>query len=316
MFNTKLLPIVEAVREAAKMTLRVQDAVETHKSDRSPVTVADYAVQVVITEALKRLEPGKPLIAEEDSQILKSHEKARAQVLHHSSSVLESLNEETMMELINYSSREVSSEFWTLDPVDGTKGFLRGANYATALGFISENKVRSGILACPKLDMLGCSGVILVANQGEGCWYQDLSAEKDWVRLRVSPQTDPTQTRILHSYEAAHTNLPEIETLRQSMNISVESVGLDSQAKYALLAAGLGELIVRLPNATSPDYREKIWDHAAGLSCLEEAGGQITDMFGETLDFSYGSALEKNQGIIASNSALHPPALKALNRSC
>jgi 3'(2'), 5'-bisphosphate nucleotidase len=87
---------------------------------------------------------------------------------------------------------------------------------------------------------------------------------------------------------------------------------MDSQAKYAVLAAGKGDLMLRLLSSAKPDYREKIWDQAAGSLILEEAGGCITDLHGRPLDFTTGRSLIHNRGILASNNLLHPIALQAL----
>jgi 3'(2'), 5'-bisphosphate nucleotidase len=87
---------------------------------------------------------------------------------------------------------------------------------------------------------------------------------------------------------------------------------LDSQAKYMLLAAGQGELYLRLLSPKQPDYREKIWDQAAGSLIIEEAGGQVTDLAGQPLDFIAGRTLANNRGILASNRLLHSAALAAL----
>jgi 3'-phosphoadenosine 5'-phosphosulfate (PAPS) 3'-phosphatase len=89
---------------------------------------------------------------------------------------------------------------------------------------------------------------------------------------------------------------------------------MDSQAKYAVLAAGGGDLLLRLLSSSQPNYREKIWDQAAGSLVLEEAGGQITDLDGKPLDFTTGRSLRDNRGILASNRALHAAALRALQQ--
>ena len=79
-----------------------------------------------------------------------------------------------------------------------------------------------------------------------------------------------------------------------------------------MLAAGKGDLYLRLLSSSRPDYKEKIWDQAAGSIILEEAGGMITDLDGRRLDFTHGRSLEENRGILASN-RLHKSALEALN---
>jgi 3'(2'), 5'-bisphosphate nucleotidase len=87
---------------------------------------------------------------------------------------------------------------------------------------------------------------------------------------------------------------------------------MDSQAKYALLAAGRGDLIFRLISPDRPDYEELIWDQAAGSLIVTEAGGRVTDLNGRDLDFSLGRKLSNNVGVVASNGVLHEQALRAL----
>jgi 3'-phosphoadenosine 5'-phosphosulfate (PAPS) 3'-phosphatase len=99
-----------------------------------------------------------------------------------------------------------------------------------------------------------------------------------------------------------------------ALGIAVPPVSMDSQAKYAVLAAGQGELYLRLLSPDKPDYREKIWDQAAGALIIEEAGGQVTDLNGKALDFTTGRSLVNNRGILATNRALHPLALQALRQ--
>jgi 3'(2'), 5'-bisphosphate nucleotidase len=87
---------------------------------------------------------------------------------------------------------------------------------------------------------------------------------------------------------------------------------MDSQAKYAAVARGDAALYLRLPSPKTPDYREKIWDHAAGVLLVEEAGGKVTDMFGKPLDFTQNSTLINNQGTVVSNGAIHSTVIEAL----
>src|SRR5439155_19463982 len=88
---------------------------------------------------------------------------------------------------------------------------------------------------------------------------------------------------------------------------------LDSQAKYATVARGDASIYLRLP--TRQDYREKIWDHAAGLIIVEEAGGRVSDVRGAALDFSRGRRLEANAGVIATNGHIHDRVVAAVTRA-
>ena len=122
------------------------------------------------------------------------------------------------------------------------------------------------------------------------------------------------QARMLRSVEAGHTNVDQIGRLSELLGLRTEPVCLDSQAKYALLGSGGGELLVRLLSASRPEYKEKIWDQAAGSIVLEEAGGRITDLEGRGLDFTQGRTLEGNTGVCASNGILHDEFLEAVSR--
>ncbi len=106
----------------------------------------------------------------------------------------------------------------------------------------------------------------------------------------------------------------QIDLFAGALGVKVEPVRMDSQAKYSLLAAGEGELYLRLLSPSRLDYREMIWDQAAGSLILEEAGGRITDLDGKPLDFSKGRQLETNRGVLGSNGHLHDAALAALRQ--
>jgi 3'(2'), 5'-bisphosphate nucleotidase len=98
------------------------------------------------------------------------------------------------------------------------------------------------------------------------------------------------------------------------MGVNANPIRMDSQVKYALLAAGEGEIYLRLLSPNRLDYKEKIWDQAAGSIIVEEAGGVVTDLDGERLDFSQGRTLKINRGICASNGIIHDRILEAIRK--
>jgi 3'(2'), 5'-bisphosphate nucleotidase len=118
--------------------------------------------------------------------------------------------------------------------------------------------------------------------------------------------------RILRSVEAGHTNVGQVDQLAENLNVQADPVLMDSQAKYAVLAAGAGDLMVRLLSPDKPNYREKIWDQAAGSIIIEEAGGRVSDLDGKPFDFTTGRSLLNNRGVVASNGAYHSLALQTL----
>jgi 3'(2'), 5'-bisphosphate nucleotidase len=112
--------------------------------------------------------------------------------------------------------------------------------------------------------------------------------------------------------EKAHTNVDEIGQLAANLGVGVPPIPMDSQAKYCVLASGEGDVLLRLLSPSRPDYREKIWDQAAGSILVQEAGGQVSDLDGRPLDFSRGRTLAGNRGILATNGHLHERVLAAL----
>jgi 3'(2'), 5'-bisphosphate nucleotidase len=99
----------------------------------------------------------------------------------------------------------------------------------------------------------------------------------------------------------------------RTLGVEAAPVLMDSQAKHAVIAAGRADLLLRLP--ARPDFRDKIWDQAAGTVILEEAGGRVTDRRGIELDFRAGRTLVRNEGLVASNGHLHSAVLKVLRQS-
>ncbi|MCI0335762.1 MAG: 3'(2'),5'-bisphosphate nucleotidase [Planctomycetes bacterium] len=318
---------IDAVREASLLARRIQrDMVGSGltKDDRSPVTVADFAVQALIARRLAENLPGAVLVGEEQADALRLEEGV-ATLDHITEFVRAAIPDATPEEvcgLIDRGSGEPPSTFWTLDPIDGTKGFLRREQYAIALALVRNGQVEFGVLGCPELEKgsiasgskppASAGGCIVVAARGHGTWFHSLKGSGEWQRRAVSTRRDATDARILRSVEKSHTNVDEIGQLAVKLGVTAPPVGIDSQAKYAVLAAGEGEVLLRLLSPSRPDYREKIWDQAAGSIAIEEAGGRITDLDGKALDFSHGRTLAKNRGILATNRHLHDAFLSAL----
>ena len=168
----------------------------------------------------------------------------------------------------------------------------------------------------PTTDEKTAVGSLLLARRGAGakiaCLLGEESVCRTFSKLHVSDQSETHAIRLLRSVESGHTNVGQIDQLADRLGIDVPPVRMDSQAKYAVLAAGAGEAYFRLLSSKQPNYKEKIWDHAAGALILAEAGGKITDLDGKPLDFSHGRTLQANRGICATNGLVHDAVLHAL----
>ncbi len=320
--NPEIRFALRAVRQATLLVQSIQSEMVTPaltKEDRSPVTVADYASQALVTSMLCDAFPNDPLVAEEDAGALRRPENAP--LLRQVSTFAQRFEPlATLANVLRWLERghvDTAPRYWTLDPIDGTKGFLRGDQYVVALALVVEGLVQVGALGCPNLrdpqqPPTASPGRLVIAARGQGAWSTDLRQNHQFRPLHVSSINDPSQARLLRSFESGHTNPEQVEALIKALGIQTEPISMDSQAKYVLLAEGSGDLMVRLLSEERPNYREKIWDQAAGSLILEEAGGRVTDLDGKALDFTTPRLLLNNRGLLASNGLLHSAALEAL----
>lgn len=309
---------MEAVRQAATLceTVRldlVPEAIE--KQDKSPVTVADYGSQAIICRALAAAFPQDSVVGEEDAAALSEPALAPvlASVTAQVNRVMTGATDDDVLGWINHGNGEVAPRYWTLDPIDGTKGFLRGDQYAIALALVVDGDLKVGVLGCPFLSFEGGkTGLMFVAVRGEGTVMLPLTGGTPQP-IQVAEASDTDHMRFVESVESGHGDQTQQKAVAAAAGITAPSIRMDSQAKYAAVAAGQAALYLRLPSPKTPDYREKIWDHAAGVLVVQEAGGRVTDMFGNPLDFAKSARLENNRGVIVSNGAVHDDVLKALN---
>lgn len=308
-----------AAEAAACVCRRVQETLVPRevvvKQDRSPVTVADFGAQAVINHLLGSAFPEIPVVGEEHAGALRQDAALRRQVVEAVAAALPDLGEAGVLAAIDRGdfAGGGGQRFWTVDPIDGTKGFLRREQYAVAIALIEGGEVALGVLACPSLalvlDQAGPVGCVLAAARGGGAWMQRLGGGPR-ESVAVAGECDPRGAVVCESVEAGHSSHAESARVADRLRVAAAPVRMDSQCKYALLARGDASVYLRLP--TRADYREKIWDHAAGTILVEEAGGRVTDVVGRPLDFTRGRTLAGNRGVIATNGHLHDAVLAAV----
>ncbi len=311
---------ITAVTTAAKLCEQVrreQSSLVITKPDSSPVTVADFGAQAVICRALSEAFPTDPIIGEESSSLLRSPGMTEhlAQVTNYVQTQVTGATPEAVTDWIDRGNGKVEARYWTLDPIDGTKGYIRGDQYAIALALVEDGEVKLGVLGCPALatdttQPASERGAIFVAVRGQGATMIPLGGGAPQP-IQVN-STDNRFLRLIESVESRHGNLAMQEAVAQAVGLSAPILRLDSQAKYGVVARGEAALYIRIPIPQAWDRKENTWDHAAGAIVVEEAGGRVTDIYGQPLDFSFGTQLVNNQGIIASNGAIHQAVLAAV----
>lgn len=236
-----------------------------------------------------------------------------------------------------------TGRFWVLDPVDGTLGFVRGDQYAVALALIEDGEPVLGVLGCPNYPMKKewlsyqngyhrivsrltsaswDKGCVIYARKGSGgAWMQPLlQKEKKYVwpnsarQINVSTIDNPALATFCEPVEKANSSHSFTAGLAYSVGVRNQPLRVYSMVKYAAIARGDAEIFMKFARA---GYKEKIWDHAAGVVIIQEAGGVVTDAGGHPLCFSKGMFLEGlDRGIIASSGAtLHEKIIRAVDAS-
>lgn len=309
--------VVAASKVCREVQARLVAGTSLQKGDKSPVTVADFAAQAIVSHLLEQACPDIPMVGEEDSSDLRKqgNEGLKDKVVASVQAVLPELDEDAVLAAIDRGTYAgaATGRHWVLDPIDGTKGFLRLDQYAVALGLIVDGQVKLGVLGCPNLptsgDGGGDKGCIFIGEAGGRATQRGIDDAVEHV-IAVDPVATPAEARFCESVEKGHTSQSDSARVAERLGITQPPYRIDSQCKYAAVARGDAAVYLRLP--TRPGYVEKVWDHAAGVAVIEAAGGRVTDCRGEPLDFSLGRRLEKNKGVIVTNGRFHDEVVAAV----
>jgi len=317
---------------ALQVILRHPSArVPINKPDGSPVTAGDLAVQMAVASVLRRRAPQWMLVGEEGEGSVPGAEGA-ALLARAVAAVRESLGSESPADPAAFLQDQTCSPgetWWTVDPIDGTKGFRSGRHYALCLALVERGEATVGVLSCPTLVIgrdpleIGADdqmGTIYVAAKGQGAWKfaprpHDCSLPKALLPVaRNTLRSVGAPWRVCDSIEGGS----RAERMRGIMNrtsLRWESVSLDSQCKYALVAEGVADCFMRVPGSRGA---EKVWDHAPGAVVASEAGAWVGDLVGAPLRMA-GEALDQNVGTLACDRSIvtqvHEAARAALSAS-
>jgi 3'(2'), 5'-bisphosphate nucleotidase len=251
-----LEPLGAACREAGEAIRAIRSrgfAVE-HKKDASPVTEADRAAEAILLSALARLAPGVPVVAEE--------EVAAGRV------------------------PALGESFFLVDPLDGTREFVRGgADFTVNVGLVHAREPVLGLIYAPERELLYAGTVAGPA------WREDSAGERRALRTKQASG----QPLVLES--KSHLN-KETEAYLEEAVPGHRRLAVGSSLKFCLLAEGSADLYPRLSETSE-------WDTAAGHAILVAAGGRVDDPGGEPL--LYGKPDFCNRGFVASSGWRAPP---------
>ena len=250
---TLLEACVITAREAGAEILKLVAAgyeVET-KSDLSPVTICDRAAEAIILAALAAAAPGIPVIAEE--------EVAAGRIPAH------------------------GDTYFLVDPLDGTKEFVRGGDdYTVNIGLIVGQAPRLGVVYQPAIDRLW-AGLVGPGNSTSLAFVEDADGARSAIAVRPLGKERAAVASKSHFTQAT------ADYLEQAIG-ACGHVSVGSSLKFCLVAEGLADIYPRL----SPTSE---WDTAAGHAVLLAAGGRVDGLDGNAL--AYGKTAFLNRGFVA-----------------
>lgn len=192
-------------------------------------------------------------------------------------------------------NRVSKDSVWIIDPLDGTRGFVnKDGDFAVQIGLAEKGEAVLGVVFAPNQNKL------FYASKNNGAFV--IEDDKSPRRLKVSELTDFEKMNIAVSRNHRSPKMSEIlKEFRFSREIQRGSVGI----KVGLIAEQAADLYIHL----SP--RTKFWDTCAPQIILEEAGGKMTDLFGEKIRYDLKD-VQNHNGIISSNGAAHDQILQLM----
>lgn len=362
-YYKELEAAVDVVDKACRICIDVQkslfsdDSRVLEKNDNTPVTIADFSVQALISLEMKKHFPKIPLVAEEDSAFLRSNNLADAVVnvvKDYTNFTHEQSTDDEVLEAIDRGgSNAIAFEskpatYWVLDPIDGTRGFLKGGSalYVVGLALIVEGEIVLGVMGCPNWkdkslnksasDMQECqkndssSGIIMAAHVGCGTWMIRLSdllggftrLDKFWERCFVDGSSEVHEARFCIPESQKWESIPlsnSITATTSANNLGENQILLlptccGSLCKYLMVASGRATVfIVRARTRTIM----KAWDHVVGMICVHEAGGKVTDWRGDEIDLAADQMARRiispSGGVLVTNRTLHGQILELIS---
>ncbi|CAG8549674.1 11178_t:CDS:2 [Acaulospora morrowiae] len=313
--------VLRASRVCQQVFRQLVDGETITKSDKSPVTAADFGAQAVVNTVLHNSFPNDAVIGEEDSKDLRGDtgKQLREKVLSLANSVLDMpLDDKKLLEAIDRGSHPggAKGRMWALDPIDGTDGFIRGDQYAVCLALIIDGHVQLGVMGCPNLPVdskvpEGERGCLFVTVKGQGAFQRNFTSAEE-TQIHMADISSPSDALFCESVTPSHSSHGDSAKIASLLNVTKPPIRMDSQCKYSTVARGDADIYLRLP--TSMHYEENIWDHTSGSLLVQESGGIVTDIYSKPLNFSLGRKLKENKGVIVAHSKIHSQVIKAVQK--
>ena len=300
-YHNELKLAIEIVNIASKITewFRQVGFQSFQKEDDSPVTIADYATQIYIINKILEQFPEDQIIAEEDdNSFIDNKAKRSINSCYKALNIGENINiEKTLM----IKDKKKTSRQWTVDPIDGTKGFQKGLSYAIGVGFMKKSDPKICAIAVPNYKKFGNTSFFAEKDKGSK-FATNISEFKP---IKVSHQSQLKQAKLCHSL---HYDEPWVMDFAKRAEIT-NFIQIDSMTKFCMIADGTADLYVKPMNKS----RSFAWDFLPGILLVQEAGGTVSDLRGNKIEFNNDKCIVSTPGLIASNSIIHNDIIAKLN---
>lgn len=313
---TDLDPIIAAVQDAVTLcrTIQASGFKTNAKGDDSPVTIADYGAQAIICRTIQQHFPDDAVIAEEGSAAFRElvSDDGQAQVSRLLGDILDAdVTPADVAAWLDYGRDVPAPRTWVIDPIDGTIGYVNNRYYAVCVGVLQDKQPAQGVVGLPRSPIDTDGSIIYTDGATVYAMAMDGTAKRMVQASKNPPQ--PEDILFMDSVKLSPPEQAAAKAVREAAGLGDARLELyDSQLKYAMIAAGYGDVFIRMPRDVVADPH-KIWDHAAGAALIQAAGGTITDEKGAPLDFSKGTTLPCT-GMIASSGdeTLHAALVRAV----
>jgi 3'(2'), 5'-bisphosphate nucleotidase len=244
-----ILPLIyEICRIAERIQRELKESDVVIKPDLSVVTVCDFVCQALINKALNKAFPKDALVGEEDALFLEKNPRIKERVVEEVRKIHREVGEKEILEWISLGKDEggKSGRFWTIDPIDGTKGFVSKEHYVVAIALIEEGKVVVGALGCPTLVAHDKKGILLLATSDEKSHFYALNTEREFFPEPPKKREVIYCEQKLNSKSHSHS---KAFAIAERLDARPETFRLDSQCKYALVALGEATIYLRVPKS-------------------------------------------------------------------
>ncbi|KAL0712745.1 hypothetical protein Bca4012_019723 [Brassica carinata] len=341
-YHKELEAAIDAVDRACRLCVDVKRSLFSskdkilEKNDQTPVTIADFGVQALVSLELSKLFPSIPLVAEEDSLFLRENNLVSSvvsEVIAKASVGDGHLSDADVLEAIDRGGKDAytfcnkPATYWILDPIDGTRGFLKGddALYVVGLALVVDNEIVLGVMGCPNWpgdSSDRSTGTIMLSHIGCGTWTKSLQVSGDWTRRFVDECGLVNKARFCIQESQPWESLPLsslFDTKIDSGDLHGNEIRLlptccGSLCKYLMVASGRASVFLLRART---ERTIKSWDHAVGIICVHEAGGKVTDWGGVDInleeDQSERRIIFPAGGVVVSNGSLHDQLLEIIS---